>query len=416
MFRVTTGMLKDTMLYNVQHNQRRMSRVQNQIATGLKAHKPHHDPIGVTNSMQLKSRLTGLKKYRSNAIDSDSRLKFYDTAIESTGQILHELRTMAVQHANGTYTDFDRKAAASKVDQLLKQMLQIANTRYKDETLFSGHKTTTLPFRAFIETVPGSPHGLINRVEYQGDIGRHTREIEQLQYMDINLVGNKVFWGDNMKVHSSTPGTNYTAARDQVFRIDGVAVNVMAGDNLRVIVQKINATNLPIHASIDNTRGTNLLVLESTSPHQLWVEDIRGGTVMQDLGIIGRGGNTPPGNFSTTAKVDGGSIFDQVIAFRNALLANDREKIGSMHLGKLDAAMKQIIHARGEVGAMTSRLDAVQKRLYTDQVNTTDILSKTQDVDLAEATTRLKMLEFVHKASLQVGSRIIPHTLLDFLR
>ena len=404
------------MLYNVHKNERKMSRVQNQIATGLKAHKPHHDPIGVTNAMQLKSRLVGLKKYRANSLDADSRMKFYDTALASTGQILQRLRELAVQSAHGTYTGFDRKAAASEVDQLLRQMIQIANTRYKDETIFSGHKTTTLPFRAFTEKVPGSPHGMINRVEYQGDIGRHVREIEQLQNMNINLVGNKVFWGENMSVRSTTPGTNYTAAKDQVFRVDGVEVNIKAGDNLRVIVQKINATNLPIHASIDNTRGTNLLVLESTSPHQLWVEDIRGGTVMQDLGIIGRGSNIPPKNFSTTAKVAGGSIFDQVIAFRNALLVNDQKKIGSMHLGKIDQAMKQIIHSRGKVGAMTSRLDAVQKRLYTDQVNTTDILSKTQDVDLAEASTRLKMLEFVHKASLQVGSRIIPHTLLDFLR
>ena len=416
MFRVTTGMLNDTMLYNVQTNLQRMDRVQDQIATGKKAHLPHLDPGGVTNSMLFKSRITELDKFTANVADADSRLQFYDTALDSTGQILHRLRELAVQQANGIFNADDRKNAASEVDQLLRQLIDIGNTRYKNETIFSGHKSTTLPFKVYMEKVPGSPHGMINRVEYQGDIGRQTREIEQLQYIDTNLVGNKVFWGDNMTVHSSTPGTNYTAARDQVFRINNVPIDIKAGDNLRVIVQKINDANLPVHASIDNTRGANLLVIETTDPHQLWVEDIKGGTIMQDLGIIGLGSNIPPQNFSTTARVSGGSMFDQVIAFRNALLVNDQKTIGGLHLAKLDEAVRQISRYRGEVGALSSRMDAVKRRLVTDQVYMKDILSKTEDVDMAEATTNLKMLEFVHKASLQVGSRVIPPTLLDFLR
>lgn len=416
MFRVTTGMLNDTMLYNVQTNLQRMDRVQDQIATGKKAHLPHLDPGGVTNSMLFKSRITELDKFTANVADADSRLQFYDTALDSTGQILHRLRELAVQQANGIFNADDRKNAAAEVDQLLRQLIDIGNTRYKNETIFSGHKSTTLPFKVYMEKVPGSPHGMINRVEYQGDIGRQTREIEQLQYIDTNLVGNKVFWGDNMTVHSSTPGTNYTAARDQVFRINNVPIDIKAGDNLRVIVQKINDANLPVHASIDNTRGANLLVIETTDPHQLWVEDIKGGTIMQDLGIIGVGSNIPPQNFSTTARVSGGSMFDQVIAFRNALLVNDQKTIGGLHLAKLDEAVRQISRYRGEVGALSSRMDAVKRRLVTDQVYMKDILSKTEDVDMAEATTNLKMLEFVHKASLQVGSRVIPPTLLDFLR
>jgi flagellar hook-associated protein 3 FlgL len=409
-------MLNDTMLYNVQTNLQRMDRVQDQIATGKKAHLPHLDPGGVTNSMLFKSRITELDKFSANVADAESRLQFYDTALDSTGQILHRLRELAVQQANGIFNADDRKNVASEVDQLLRQMIDIGNTRYKNETIFSGHKSTTLPFKVFLEKVPGSPHGMINRVEYQGDIGNQTREIEQLQYIDTNLVGNKVFWGDNMMVHSSTPGTNFTAARDQVFRINNVPIEIKAGDNLRVIVQKINDANLPVHASIDNTRGANLLVLETTDPHQLWVEDIKGGTVMQDLGIIGLGSNIPPQNFSTTARVSGGSMFDQIIAFRNSLLVNDQKAIGGLHLAKLDGAVRQISRYRGEVGALSSRMDSVKRRLVTDQVYMKDILSKTEDVDMAEATTNLKMLEFVHKASLQVGSRVIPPTLLDFLR
>jgi flagellar hook-associated protein 3 FlgL len=195
-----------------------------------------------------------------------------------------------------------------------------------------------------------------------------------------------------------------------------VAIEVRAGDTLPVIVQKINDAHIAVHASIDNTRGNNQLVLETTDVHQLWVEDIQGGTVMQDLGIIAQGSNQPPKNWSATARVDGGSMFDQAIALRNAMLNNEVEKLGSLHLGNIDRAVRHLARYRGEVGALASRLDGVRKRLATDEVNMTDILSRTEDVDMAGAITELRMLEQVEKAAMQVGARIIPPTLLDFLR
>lgn len=417
MYRVTTGMLKDTMLYNLQTSQRRLDRVQNQVSTGKKASMPHQDPSGVINSMLYKTRITELNQFQKNVDDSESRLKHYDTAMQRVSAVLLELKELGVQAANGIYNDHDRKIASRKVDQLLHELIEIGNTRYKGETIFSGHKINEVPFKAVKQKIPGYDGGaLINKVHYQGDIGTHLREVEQLQYVGINQVGNRAFWGDNMRVASSTPGTTYRAVQDQVFRIDGVEIQVKAGDTLPVIVRKINDSQLPVHASIDNTRGSNLLVIESTDPHQLWIEDIRGGSVMQDLGILARGANIPPRNFSATANVHGNSLFDQVIAFRNALIRNELDDIGSKHLGNLDQAIKNTTKSLGEIGALSARLDAVKKRLYTDEVNMKDILSKTEDVDFAEAVTNLKMLEYVKKAAMQVGARVIPPTLLDFLR
>ena len=132
--------------------------------------------------------------------------------------------------------------------------------------------------------------------------------------------------------------------------------------------------------------------------------------------MIGRGSNLPPKNFSPTARVSGGSIFDQVIDFRNALLSNDVDALGSMHMGRLEGAIKQITRYQGEVGALDSRLDSVKKRLAMDQVNMTDVLSRTEDIDMAEAITRLRMMENIERSSMQIGARVIPQTLLDFLR
>jgi flagellar hook-associated protein 3 FlgL len=409
-------MLKDTMLYNLGVAHRDMNRIQTQLETGKKAEFPHQDPSGVITSMLFKSRITELRQFQENIDDGESRLLFYDTALDSAGAILNRLKELAVQLAHGIYNADDRKIAAGEVDQLLHHLIEIANTRYRDEAIFGGFKTSESPFRAIYEKVPHSPYALINRVEYHGDIGVQKREIEQMQYVGINIPGNRVFWGDNMYVSSTVPGTDYQASRDQVFRISGVRIDVKVGDTLPVIVQKINAAHIPVHASIDNTRGTNLLVLETTDPHQLWVEDIQGGSVMQDLGIIGRGSSLPPKNFSSTARVHGGSLFDQVIDFRNALLANNSESVGSLHLARIDSAIRHISRYRGEVGALEARLGSVKRRLAMDQVNMTDVLSRAEDVDAAQAIMELRMAEHKERMTMQIGARIIPQTLLDFLR
>jgi flagellar hook-associated protein 3 FlgL len=58
----------------------------------------------------------------------------------------------------------------------------------------------------------------------------------------------------------------------------------------------------------------------------------------------------------------------------------------------------------------------VKARIIQDQTNMEDILSKNEDVDIAEAITKLRMLELVHRSALGVTARVIQPTLLDFLR
>ena len=67
MFRVTSGMLKDTMLYNLQTAHRKMDRVQNQVATGKKGVLSRKGVLRDINQngMGFKMSAHGLKKNES---------------------------------------------------------------------------------------------------------------------------------------------------------------------------------------------------------------------------------------------------------------------------------------------------------------------------------------------------------------
>ena len=85
-------------------------------------------------------------------------------------------------------------------------------------------------------------------------------------------------------------------------------------------------------------------------------------------------------------------------------------------LTEIDGHARQALAHRSAIGAKSNRFEMIRARLLDSEVNFTDLLSKTQDADIAEVVMNLKEAEAVYNASLATGARIIMPTLVDFLR
>ena len=103
--------------------------------------------------------------------------------------------------------------------------------------------------------------------------------------------------------------------------------------------------------------------------------------------------------------------FDQLIA---ALESGDEKAVGDM-LGRIDADIDNILRVRAEVGARMNRLELTANRLEDDNINFTKLMSKNEDVDIAEAIMNLMNEMNVYNASLATGAQVIQPTLVDFL-
>jgi flagellar hook-associated protein 3 FlgL len=90
--------------------------------------------------------------------------------------------------------------------------------------------------------------------------------------------------------------------------------------------------------------------------------------------------------------------------------------IGSGSLKGIQNGINHLVSQAGKLGARDERLSLVQERLSWQIPEIAAMDSRETDIDMAEAITELKMLEFTHKASLQTAARILKPTLLDFLR
>jgi len=410
--RVTSGMISDNLISIVKRNAEKMLNIQNNVATGRKNRLPRENPVAVSHSIGFNRVLFELEQFEKNIDDGKARLNLADAALESATDILQRVRELGVQGANGIYTKEDRAKIAAEVEDLLEELIKIGNTKYKGKALFAGNDTLEDPFKVRRTFSKYAGRDVVDTVEYFGDMGKQNREISRESIVSVNVPGNEAFWAENVSIFSSVDATDYIVPTDSITRINGVEVSLKAGDNIEMIVQRLNDAHIPVRASVNRMNGG--LILETSSARDIWVEDIKGSTVMRDLGVIS--GDTPPKNISPTARHFGGSVFEMVKRLRDSLYMNDVEDLGSRALGGMDLALENTLKYRAELGARANRLDIVRARIIHDRTDFEDILSKNEDVDVAEQITKLKTLELAYRSALGVSARIIQPTLLDFLR
>jgi flagellar hook-associated protein 3 FlgL len=90
--------------------------------------------------------------------------------------------------------------------------------------------------------------------------------------------------------------------------------------------------------------------------------------------------------------------------------------LGGSVLEGIDGASNHIVFQRAVLGARSNRLEVAQDRAFTSNINLTEMLSKLEDVDWAEASMNFATAAAVYNAALATGAQVIQPTLLDYLR
>ena len=138
--------------------------------------------------------------------------------------------------------------------------------------------------------------------------------------------------------------------------------------------------------------------------------------MLQDLGIVSRGVGSPPLNTADSARAFGGSTFDMLIQLRDALYRGDHESVGGEGLGGIDMAIENATATLAEIGSFDFRLQATLQRIEYEIPEVIQADSNEVDLDITEAITELKMLEYTHQAALATAAKVLQTTLLSFLR
>lgn len=85
-------------------------------------------------------------------------------------------------------------------------------------------------------------------------------------------------------------------------------------------------------------------------------------------------------------------------------------------IDKVDKVRNNMLNLRTELGVRINRLNIAKNRIEANRLSIKDLQSKVEDLDMAEAISQLRLQEDVYRAGLGVGARVLPPSLLDFLR
>jgi len=403
--RITQNIVYDTILQDIMFNYRRLSGLQKQLATGKKIEYPSDDPVGTVKVGEFNTSINEIEQYNKNIDSAVSWLNYTDNALDEVGKIMQRVREITIYGADGALSTIDRDALADEVDELRKHLLQTANTEYNGHYIFAGRKTTTKPF-AF--------NGADEDV-YMGDNGEIEREIQKGEKVVVNVTGVQAFMPSRVRytVESNEfpalttfgPGTITLKVGQQV-----ALVGVPAGSTLEDIANAFNnmAGDLVDAQVVDGSvAGTKKLVLTTKSPYKMSFYDTAG-NVAATTGLTT--------NTQTKVYKDKLDVFELLKNISDNLRRNEVSSLSGVRLKEIDEYMDNLLEMRARVGARVKRLNTTKNHAEDSKVNLTDLLSKTEDVDIEDVIMNLNTLQSVYRASLASGARIMQMSLMDYLK
>jgi flagellar hook-associated protein 3 FlgL len=110
------------------------------------------------------------------------------------------------------------------------------------------------------------------------------------------------------------------------------------------------------------------------------------------------------------------NVFDVMDDVIGALNAGTMSTLQTTALTELDSSFTTALNARTTVGAISNRLDTQGSRMSAQELSVADLLSKTEDADMAKTLITYSQTQTAYQAALQAGAKIIQPTLMDFLR
>ncbi len=98
------------------------------------------------------------------------------------------------------------------------------------------------------------------------------------------------------------------------------------------------------------------------------------------------------------------------------LRAGDGASLGTVDLQDMQGQIDHLLGIRARVGATANRLETAGTRLAELEESTMQLLSETEDADIASTIVAYSTQKSVYQAALRSGADLVQMSLLDFLR
>ncbi len=181
--RVTQNITTSNFISYINQHAENLLKTQQQIASQKRINKSSDDPIGMGQVLGYRTNLAVTDQYQENIERGMTRLEFNEVTLDLASDLVNTARGLAENYSDSTLSAATRQSAALQVKDLYDQVMQMANSKFNGNYIFSGHATNTAPFS----------HDADFNAAYNGDDGE--LRIMVSDNVEVNIVadGSKIF-------------------------------------------------------------------------------------------------------------------------------------------------------------------------------------------------------------------------------
>lgn len=191
--RVSTYQLNKSFTGQIGNTQAKFNKLSQQIQTGKKVSSITDDAAAARGIIKANAQLGDIDTYVANLKMADNELTQTDNTLKSVSDKLQEAYDLAMTVANGTNGEEQLEAYRQQLDSIIESVTALANTKYGDQYLFSGTRTTT---PAYTKTDDG--------LTWNGNDEARYALIGQDQKEQINFSGYDIFGDAQVQTDPAT--------------------------------------------------------------------------------------------------------------------------------------------------------------------------------------------------------------------
>lgn len=422
--------------------------------SGLRFSKLSDDVAAGSRAMHIQEERYQTNQQLENVKDLLAEQKSIDSNLSSMHSILQTVQERVLTGMSEDWGSTAREVIAKEIGEKKEQLLQFANAQFGGHTLFGGTNNSTPPF-----TVSGEGKLQFNGIDVDG-IWKDTGDgkyyynkpvVDENGKAQYTINGKEVYSADELTFTDDTGAvlfqkdaagkyTTFTVGTDTFVETpagsstyvaqppststdtytadaDGLVFTEAGGGTVTLPEKlKVNTTAEVVPNSGDTFAdiglGLKISGDQRADPRTAYQVSFSGLTIMGNAGddnsslnpIIGAKGTEVAGN-----------LYDLLGQIQNALTPElDKNALDDMFT-QLVNLTDQVGMVRTDLGNRMEYLQLTQTRLEDDITNMTALETDLISSDPAEEAMKMKECEYVWLALMQLGSKVLPASLLDFM-
>lgn len=411
MMRISTSQAFSNGISGIQRAYNNAMRTQEQLSSGNRILTAADDPVAAVRLLQLDQQQNNLTQYQSNLTSAQNSLSQEEGTLNSVNTVLQQVRDVAGQAGNGSYTLKDRQALATQLKQYEDQLLGLMNSKDSNgDYMFSGFQGKTQPF---VRQADGT-------YTYQGDEGQRTLQVGNTLSMAVSDDGKGIF-------------ENVVNAGRLTSSITGAPAGSTLQASSPLVTDEVSFASFPssgIEIRFDNPTDTSAYnIYDPSNP----TVSLASGRMDSDSGtadsVLFRGvtvqlDGAPSGgevvHINAPASTDQKqSILNTVAKLRSVLESSTdnntvRDAVAES-LSNIDNGIQSVDNARSTIGARLGALDITQTDNENLSIQNKSTQADLREVDYAEAASRLSLQSTVLQAAQQSYVKVSGLSLFNYL-